>query len=77
MAARAGVAAAQAAAVSRIPLGRFADPDEVARELFHGKVSRKWVLANVPSTYRHRVGRLVLYYEGELRLYIDSLREVA
>ena len=68
---------ASRAALSVEQRGRLLDPDEVARELFHGKVSRKWVLANVPSTYRHRVGRLVLYYEGELRLYIDSLREVA
>lgn len=63
------------ASLSVEQLGRLMDPDEVARELFHGKVSRKWVLANVPSTYRHRVGRLVLYYEGELRQYIDTLRE--
>lgn len=66
---------ASRASLSVEQLGRLMDPDEVARELFRGKVSRKWVLANVPSTYRHRVGKLVLYYEGELRQYIETLRE--
>ena len=57
--------------------GRLLGADEVAREIFGGKVSKKWVFANVPDQYRHKVGRLVLYYEGEVRVWVESLRQAA
>lgn len=57
--------------------GKLLDAAEVASSIFAGKVSKKWVFANVPTYYRHKVGRMVLYYEGEVRLWVDSLREAA
>lgn len=55
--------------------GRLLNAAEVAALLFAGKVSKKWVFANVPHYLRHRVGRLVLYYEGEVRVWMETLRE--
>lgn len=66
-----------APALSTAERGKLLDAAEVASSLFAGKVSKKWVFANVPTHYRHKVGRLVLYYEGEVRLWVDSLREAA
>ena len=57
--------------------GKLMQADEIAAEIFNAKVSKKWVFANVPSVYRHKVGRLVLYYEGEVRAWVESLREAA
>lgn len=57
--------------------GRLLGAAEVASLLFHGKVSKKWVFANVPAYLRHNVGRLVLYYEGEVRVWMETLREQA
>jgi hypothetical protein len=57
--------------------GRLMDAAEIAASVFSGKVGKKWVFANVPVHYRHKVGRLVLYYEGEVRAWVESLREVA
>ena len=65
------------ASVSPDERGRLLDPDEVSAVCFAGKVGRKWVLANIPRQYRHKVGRLVLFYEGEVRYWMESLREVA
>jgi hypothetical protein len=57
--------------------GKLLEPAEVAAVVFNAKVSAKWVLANVPREYRHKVGRLVLYYEGEVRQWTETLRDVA
>lgn len=57
--------------------GALLDAGEVAAKLFSGKVSRKWIFANVPVQYRHKVGRMVLFYEGEIRWWIEQLRQVA
>lgn len=57
--------------------GRVLRAEEIAREVFHGHVSKKWVFQHVPSQYRHKVGRLVLYFEGEVRAWMEQLREVA
>ncbi len=57
--------------------GALRDAAEIAGTVFSGKVSKRWVFANVPPYYRHKVGRLVLYYEGEVRQWADTLREQA
>lgn len=57
--------------------GRLMDAAEVASIIFADKVSKKWVFAKVPTYYRHNVGRRVLYYEGEIRAWVDTLREAA
>ena len=57
--------------------GVLRDAAEIASAVFSGKVSKRWVFANVPPCYRHKVGRLVLYYEGEVRQWADTLREQA
>mgnify|MGYP001810726811 CR=1 FL=1 len=57
--------------------GKLLNAAEVSAAVFGGKVSKKWVFANVPVHYRHKVGRLVLYYEGEVRAWVESLRQVA
>jgi hypothetical protein len=57
--------------------GALRDAAEIALAVFSGKVSKRWVFANVPPYYRHKVGRLVLYYEGEVRQWADTLREQA
>lgn len=57
--------------------GQLLNAAEVSATVFGGKVSKKWIFANVPVQYRHKVGRLVLYYEGEVRAWIESLRQVA
>lgn len=53
------------------------DAAEVAASILSGKVSKKWVFANVPPQYRHKVGRTVLFYEGEVRAWVDTLRQQA
>lgn len=57
--------------------GRLMDAAEVAASILSGKVSKKWVFANVPPQYRHKVGRTVLFYEGEVRAWVDTLRQQA
>ena len=57
--------------------GRLLDAAEVASSVFGGHVSKKWVFARVPSYYRHKVGRMVLYYEGEVRAWAETLRQAA
>lgn len=57
--------------------GKLMNAVEIAAHVFSGHVGRKWVLANVPREYRHRIGREVLYYENEVRLWIETTREAA
>lgn len=57
--------------------GRLMTAAEIAAQVFGGNVSKKWVFANVPVHYRHKVGRTVLYYEGEIRWWIEQLKQVA
>lgn len=64
-------------AMSTEERGRLLDASEVASSVFSGKVSKKWVFANVPTYYRHKVGRMVLYYEGEVRAWAETLRQAA
>lgn len=54
--------------------GRLLDAGEVSQEIFGGHVSRKYVLENVPPIYRHKIGRLILFYEGEVRQWIETHR---
>ena len=64
----------------KLPLaerGRVLDPSGIAADVFGGHVSRKWVLRNVPHIYRHRIGRLILYYENEVREWMDTQRGAA
>jgi hypothetical protein len=65
------------AALSPEARGKLMDAAEVSAAFFSGKVSKKWVFANVPGHYRHKVGRLILYYEGEIRAWVETLRQVA
>lgn len=57
--------------------GKLLRAEEIATEVLGGQVSRKWVMAHVPPQYRHKVGRVILFYEGEVRAWIDTLREAA
>ncbi len=66
-----------AASLSPEERGHLMNAAEVAAVVFGGKVSKKWVFAHVPVHYRHKVGRTVLYYEGEIRAWVESLRQVA
>ena len=54
--------------------GRLMDAAEVAACVLAGKVSKRWVFENVPTQYRHKLGRVVLFYEGEVRAWLDTLR---
>jgi hypothetical protein len=54
--------------------GALMNAREIAAQVIAGKVSGKWVLANVPAYYRHKIGRGVLYYENEVRQWLDSTR---
>jgi predicted DNA-binding transcriptional regulator AlpA len=64
-------------AVDPLERGRLLNAAEVAQLVFDGKVSKKWIFERVPSHFRHKVGRLVLYYEGEVRAWVATLRQVA
>lgn len=57
--------------------GPLRTPTEIADSVFGGKVSARWVLKHVPKGLRHRVGRLIMFYEGDVRRWADRLREVA
>lgn len=57
--------------------GRLMNAGQVATEVLGGHVSKKWVFANVPQQYRHKVGRTVLFYEGEIRAWLETTREQA
>lgn len=57
--------------------GRLVDAGEASTLLFNGKPGKKWILANVPPVLRHKIGRSVLYYENELRLWVDTFRGAA
>lgn len=57
--------------------GRLLDAAGIASSVFGEHVSKKWVFANVPRYCRHNVGRKVLYYEGEVRAWAETLREAA
>lgn len=50
-------------------------PATIAARVFGGNVRGRWVLEEVPYNLRHRVGRLVLYRESEVRTWADTLRE--
>jgi hypothetical protein len=67
----------QVPSMSAAERGKLLSAAEVAQQVFGGKVSKKWVFGNVPTHYRHNVGRCVLYYEGEVRAWVDTLREAA
>lgn len=54
--------------------GRLLNAGEVSQEIFSGHVSRKYVLEHVPAIYRHKIGRLILFYEGEVRQWIETHR---
>lgn len=71
-------------AVSRLPnalpleqRGVLMTAAEISLAVFNAKKGRKWVLANVPRHYRHALGRDVLYYENEVRLWIETTRQAA
>lgn len=65
---------------SELPMadrGRVLNAQEIADAVFGGKVSKKWVFQNVPESYRYKIGRLILFYENEVREWMDTKRGAA
>jgi hypothetical protein len=53
--------------------GPLLTPDEIAEQVFNGKVSGRWVLANLPLDLRVKVGRLICFRLHDAERYLDSL----
>jgi hypothetical protein len=53
--------------------GRAMLPAEVAREIFDGKVSARWVLDNAPLQLRGKFGRKIVFKESAMIAWRDSL----
>lgn len=54
--------------------GQMMDAREIARDLFFGKVSARWVRDNVPGKMRFGQST-VLWYREDVEAFIDRTRE--
>lgn len=56
-----------------VPRGRMVSAQEIATELYHGKVTAKWVLTHVPNKMKFG-HKTVLWYSDDVVAYIESVR---
>lgn len=55
--------------------GALLDPAEIAMQVFNGHVSGRWVLDNLPTKLRVKVGRKICFRLRDAQRYLDSLSD--
>lgn len=50
-------------------MGRALEAKEIAAEFFKGRVSPRWVLDHVAREKRVRMGRVIVWYERDVKLW--------